>query len=164
VADSVIERVLIDRQVDPALAGDIAALSRGRPAWAMAAAEDSRLLKSRQEEQSAAVEWLRASPYQRLVTAYRLGEQFTKRRAEVFGLVQAATQILRGEMIESAAGSVPGDERPAVFGRDRATADVLGVAVAASLQCLADLDANVRPRLALEAMVMAWPNPVFPQA
>ena len=31
-------------------------------------------------------------------------------------------------------------------------------AIVASLQCLSDLDSNVRPRLALEAMVVAWPN------
>jgi hypothetical protein len=31
-------------------------------------------------------------------------------------------------------------------------------AIVSSLQCLSDLDTNVRPRLALEAMVVAWPN------
>jgi hypothetical protein len=38
------------------------------------------------------------------------------------------------------------------------TALTLSRAVAASLRCLSDLESNVRPRLALEAMVMAWPS------
>jgi hypothetical protein len=36
---------------------------------------------------------------------------------------------------------------------------VLSQALRASLQCMSDLDANVRPKLALEAMVLAWPLP-----
>jgi hypothetical protein len=35
---------------------------------------------------------------------------------------------------------------------------VFSRAISATLQCLSDLNSNVRPRLALEAMVMAWPN------
>ena len=42
-----------------------------------------------------------------------------------------------------------------------ATLDVASIAqaVAATRRCMADLDANVRPRLALEGMVLQWPNP-----
>jgi hypothetical protein len=37
-------------------------------------------------------------------------------------------------------------------------ASEIGRAIQASMQCLSDLNSNVRPRLALEAMVVAWPN------
>ena len=39
--------------------------------------------------------------------AFRLGDQFSKRRAEVYGVVQAAIQVLREEMI----GVVDGEAR-----------------------------------------------------
>jgi hypothetical protein len=94
-----------------------------------------------------------------LVTAFRLGEQFGKRRADVVGVVQAAIQLLRDDMIQAAGGlaAVSIDKDGSVLGGTSALA--LSQSVAASLQCLTDLEANVRPRLALEAMVLAWPEP-----
>ncbi len=162
VPESVIERELVGRDVDIVLAGEIAALSRGRPSWANEAARDPRLLKARRDERDAAVSWLVSTRYDRLVTAFRLGEQFGKKRTEVIGVVQAATQLLREAMIETALGQSPAGTNGAVFSESGVSIDHLGRAAAASLQCLADLDANVRPRLALEAMVLAWPNSESP--
>ncbi len=94
------------------------------------------------------------------MTAFKLGEQFSKRRADVIGTIQAAIQVLREEMLRAAG---VGDEAPTEAGGATFTPATspaaLGRAIAASLQCLSDLEANVRPRLALEAMVMAWPIP-----
>jgi hypothetical protein len=54
------------------------------------------------------------------------------------------------------------DQPPSIFNAlpfaQNVTAHHLARALAASLRCLDDLERNVRPRLALEAMVLAWPN------
>jgi DNA polymerase-3 subunit delta' len=137
-------------------ARDIASLSRGCTAWALAAATDARLLAARQDERERAISWIGAARYERLVTAFKLGEQFGARRDEVLGIVQAAAQVLREEMLRAASSQ---ESRPAdsLFAADVSPRSI-AEAVAASLQCLADLDANVRPRLAMEAMVLAWPS------
>ena len=156
-----VARALLAAGVDDARVGELTALSRGRPAWALRAAADPRELKIRQAEREAAEQWLTASSYERLVTAFKLGEQFGKRRADVIGTIQAAVHMLRDEMLR-AAGAIaearPGADAVVFAPATRPVA--LARAIAASLRCLSDLEANVRPRLALEAMVMAWPNPV----
>jgi DNA polymerase-3 subunit delta' len=158
VPEVAILNALVARGVDGNNAAEIAALSRGCAAWAVAAAADGALLSARRTERDAAADWITAAQYARLVTAYTLGEQFAKRRGEVISIVQAAVQIFRERMIH-AAGAV---EQAA----DGPTPPVyaLSAAVAASLQCLSDLEANVRPKLALEAMVLAWPNLETPRA
>jgi DNA polymerase-3 subunit delta' len=158
VPDAAIRAALTERGVGADVAAEISGLSRGAAAWALAAAADAKLLEARRAERDAAVAWIESAPYDRLVMAFKLGEQFAARRSEVFGIVQAAAQHLREEMIRLAGGreARSGDDR-AVAG-DHAPALAASRAVAASLQCLADLEANVRPKLALEAMVMAWPS------
>jgi len=152
-----VETVLVDRGVDRALAQELAELSRGCPGWAIDATESGVLLQRRRSEWDSATTWIGASNYDRVVTAYKLGEQFSKRRPDVFGVVQAAIQILRDQMILAVAEtSRSADPRPSSgSGRSALT---LCKAVSASLQCLSDLEANVRPRLALEAMVLQWPS------
>lgn len=131
----------------------------------MAAASDASLWQSRKAERDAAESWLMAARYERLVTAFKLGEQFAKRRDEVIGIVSAVVQGLRERMIRAA--DVPlasstglplaSSNGVADHAPDMSTLR-LSRAVAASLRCLADLEANVRPRLALEAMVVQWPK------
>ncbi len=150
VAEAAVERALAERGVDEAEAAEIAALSRGAPGWAIAAASDARLVQTRKAERDAAHTWLMAEKYDRLVTAFKLGEQFGKRRGEVIGIVLAAAQLLRERMIRAAStGSTDAVTQVSALALSRAAA--------AALRCLADLDANVRPRLALEAMVVQWP-------
>jgi DNA polymerase-3 subunit delta' len=158
VPQGMVERALRERGVDDPLAKEIGAMSRGRPAWAMAAARDERALQGRRSEWAAARSWVESPQYERLVTAFKLGDQFAKRRAEVFGVVEAAVQILREEMIRAASERNDGSSREAPIFGVGVPALVLSRAVAASLQCLADLESNVRPRLALETMVLAWPD------
>jgi DNA polymerase III subunit delta' len=153
-----IEAALQKHGVDPERAADIAALSRGCPAWAIAAAAEPRMVQGRREEWNAAAEWLRSAKYERLVTAFRYGEQFSKRRAEVVGVVQAAVQILRAEMLQRLDGNPSATSSAELPISSAATPFDLSQAVKTSLRCLADLDANVRPRLALEAMVLSWPS------
>ncbi len=149
---------LLRRGVADALATEVATLSRGCAGWALAAVADKKVLEDRREERASAARWIASPRYEQLVTAFTLGEQFTKRRAEVIGVVQAAIQLLRDEMIAAAqAASGPNEDRQESSSMARSTMS-LSRAIVAALQCLSDLDSNVRPRLALEAMVVAWPN------
>lgn len=155
--EAVVKRALLARDVAEPVAAEIASLSRGCPAWAIAAVSDKTLLQNRLSERDAAVAWLSSPRYDRLVTAFKLGEQFSKRRTGVIGVVQAATQLLRARMIHASGDEQFRDDAASLAESD-ASAVTLSRAVAASLQCLVDLEANVRPRLALEAMVVQWPN------
>jgi DNA polymerase-3 subunit delta' len=155
VASAIIDEALRARGVAADLAQEITRYSRGCPAWAMNAADDRHVLQASRKAWDDAQSWVAAPPYERLVTAFRLGEQFSKRRDEVIGVVQTAIQVMRDEMLAAASTS---------DGQDRAgqgvSASAWSRAIAATLQCLADLDANVRPRLALEAMVLSWPKAI----
>lgn len=144
--------------LDAERAAEIAALSRGCPAWAREAAGNPKVLQGRRGEWDSATEWLQASRYDRLVTAFRYGDQFSKRRAEVVGVVQAAVQILRAEMLRRVDDDFHDSSVADVRIGSAVTPFDLSQAVKASMLCLADLDANVRSRLALEAMVMSWPS------
>jgi len=145
------------RGVEAMLATEVATLSRGCAGWALAALADKKLLNARREERAAAAKWIASPRYEQLVTAFTLGEQFSKCRSEVIGVVQAAIQLFRDEMIRSAlASGKPDENRPESTGGAQSTLS-FSRAIAAALQCLSDLDSNVRPRLALEAMVVAWP-------
>jgi hypothetical protein len=93
-----------------------------------------------------------------LVTAFTLGDQFGKRRVEVIGIVQAAIQLLRDEMIAAARGTRDAEATGLEGSGATPPTSVFSRAISATLQCLSDLNSNVRPRLALEAMVVAWPN------
>jgi DNA polymerase-3 subunit delta' len=137
-------------------AAEIAELSRGCTAWALSAAADATFLAPRREARERAIAWIRSTPYERLVTAYKLGVEFSARRTEVVGIVQAAAQVLRDGMIHAAGGQEP----DWAIGSSAAGASphIFAQALAATLQSLADLDGNVRPRLALETMVLTWPS------
>lgn len=162
IAQAAVEQALHGQGVEPKLAAELAPLSRGCAGWALAAVFDERLLAARRTERESAAGWIASPRYEQLVTAFRLGDQFGKRRGEVIGVVQAAIHLFRDEMIESAQTS---SQLAATETTNRSTpastapsALALSRAIAASLRCLSDLEANVRPRLALEAMVMAWPT------
>ena len=154
IARAAVAQTLRRRGVADDLATEVAGLSRGCAGWALAAVADKKLLQARREERASAARWVGSPRYEQLVTAFTLGDQFGKRRAEVVGVVQAAIELLREEMIAAAQAIENGPE----FGSGTTPASSFSRAIAASLQCLSDLDSNVRPRLALEAMVVAWPN------
>jgi DNA polymerase III subunit delta' len=158
VPEATVAQALQCRGIADSLAAEVASLSRGCAGWALAAVADKKLLQARQDERASAARWIASPRYDKLVTAFTLGDQFGKRRAEVFGVVQAAIQLLRDEMIAAAqATSEAGETEPQPVGA-APQALVFSRAISAALQCLSDLNSNVRPRLALEAMVVAWPN------
>jgi DNA polymerase III delta' subunit len=153
IAQTAVEQTLLHRGVADAIASEVAGLSRGCAGWALAAVADKKLLQARRDERERAARWIASPRYEQLVTAFTLGDQFAKRRSEVVGVVQAAIELLREEMIAAAQAMQNGSESAGTT-----TALSISRAIGASLRCLSDLDSNVRPRLALEAMVVAWPN------
>ena len=158
ISQAAVTETLLRRGVAEMLATEVATLSRGCAGWALAAVAGKRVLEARREERASAARWIASPRYEQLVTAFTLGEQFGKRRAEVIGVVQAAIQLLRDEMIAKAqAASGAHGIRDEPSNTEQSTLS-FSRAIGAALQCLSDLDSNVRPRLALEAMVVAWPN------
>jgi DNA polymerase III subunit delta' len=154
IPQAAVAQALLRRGVAGTLATEVAMLSRGCAGWALAAVADKKLLQARRDQRASAARWLSSPRYERLVTAFTLGDQFGKRRSEVVGVVQAVIEILRDEMIAAARATEQDTESA---GRSTPALS-FSRAIVSSLQCLSDLDTNVRPRLALEAMVVAWPN------
>jgi DNA polymerase III subunit delta' len=154
IPQTAVAQTLLRRGVADKLAVEIAGLSRGCAGWALAAVVDKKLLQARRDERVSAARWIASPRYEQLVTAFTLGDQFSKRRSEVVGIVQSAIELLREEMIAAAQSNESGPESAG----GKTAASSFSRAIAASLQCLCDLESNVRPRLALEAMVVAWPN------
>jgi lysozyme family protein len=113
------------------------------------------LLETSRKERDSADAWLRQAQYEQLITAYHLGERFTRNRDEVFATVQMVVQILRRELLNAASQSA---EATAEDAPKTLTARELSQAIAATLRCLGDLGVNARPRLTLETMVMSWPD------
>ncbi|MER3436196.1 MAG: hypothetical protein C4346_00355 [Chloroflexota bacterium] len=112
-----------------------------------------------------ALEWIRGSGYDRLVTAVRLGDGFTKRRDETFTELTTLLGVWRDVLLlrtrqneyltvieaqGAAAELMPRLEALPIRDIHRAVCSVQA--------CISDLESNVRPRLAMEAMVLQWPT------
>jgi DNA polymerase-3 subunit delta' len=143
-------------------AREIAAMANGRPGWAIRAAADPAMLAERRQSVARAVEWIAAPVGERVLTAARLGDAFGKKREDVFADLETLQSVWRDAMLAAA-----GAERFAIhraeltrIGAATGTMDAARAAraVAAVQRCVADLEANVRPRLALEGMVLEWPS------
>jgi DNA polymerase-3 subunit delta' len=157
-----IERALIERGIDAAKVTQLASASGGAPGWAIRALEQPKLLSDRAETLARTISWIQGTPFDRVVTAFRLGDSFSKRRLAVFQELEVALGVWRDALLIKA-------EQPAATMFPSIQAELSGVvsswpmaAVHAALrsvrQCIADLEANVRPRLALEHMVLQWPT------
>lgn len=162
VTTAQIEAGLLSRGVGDARGADLAALAAGRPGWAIAAAANPKLIERRRDSVDRSLRWVVGSGYDRLVTAVRLGDSFTKKRDEHFTDLVILLDVWRDVMLVAAGlepallpHTHPGNS---VFpGQDLPLADAHR-GVRSVFQCIADLEANVRPRLALETMVLQWPT------
>ena len=157
-SSAVVESALVERGVEAPRAREVAALSDGSIGWALTAANDPALVEEREQARARAREWIASDTYERLVTTMLLADGFAKDRDAVYVALLAVQRAWR-EILHVV-------ER---VGVDRAAVDwprpnhgFTGRSVVASLRsidvCIADLEANVRPRLALQTMVSAWPS------
>lgn len=157
VQSSTIAEMLAASGVDRDDADTIAAASMGRPGWALQAANDPGLLSQRLEVQSQVISWIQGDQYTRMVEATKLGDAFSKDRSAVYGRLAVAQTAWRSVALH-AFGVSDAESIPAL---DSIAASVSSIGAVAALksvgQCLNDLDSNVRPRLALQSMVLQWP-------
>lgn len=123
----------------------IAEASDGRPGWAICAATDEKLLAEHLEMQAAADRWIDAERYHQLAEATLLGDAFGKDRETVYHRLAAVQRQWRNRtMDELDATSVQ------IIDNVKALKSVD--------MCFRDLEANVRPKLALQTMVLQWPT------
>jgi DNA polymerase-3 subunit delta' len=159
---STIETGLIELGVDGTRATEIAGASGGVPGWAIRATTEPKLLAERNEAIERSLAWVGGTPYERIVTAFKLGDSFTKRRPVVFRELEVALGIWRDALllktaIASAVTFPVAAERLAGIAQAWPLESV-HAALRSVRQCIADLEANVRPRLAIETMVLQWPT------
>jgi DNA polymerase-3 subunit delta' len=158
VPTATILKMLVDSGVDEEKARTIAVASVGRPGWAWQALEDSKLLSRRIDVQSSVVSWIQSDHYHRLAEATRLGDSFSKDRESVYARLLAAQTIWRAVVLRSV-GVSDQDHPELASGSDISFAAADAVKALKSVDaCLTDLDSNVRPRLALQSMVLQWPT------
>ena len=158
---TVIEHGLIDRGVGAGLAEAIAGAAGGKPGWAIRALDQPKLLSDRAETLTRTMTWIGGSSYERIVTAVRMGDSFTKRRPLVFQELEIALGVWRDALLlktdQQTAITFPSanDELSRMI--QAWTLSMVHAALRSVRQCIADLEANVRPRLAIESMVLQWP-------
>lgn len=162
VPASTIAAALIDGGAEPGLAREVAVMAAGRPGWAQRALNDDRLITGHREAAERALAWIESDQYDRLVRAVRLGDSFQKRRAEVMDDVESLLTVwrdlmlLRVELRDLVVQQGAVERLQTLAGAW--SVDAITRATRSVQRCLADLEANVRPRLALEAMVLQWPT------
>jgi DNA polymerase III subunit delta' len=144
-----------------AYAGDvetIAALSSGSIGWAFRAIEDPALLEHRSLVVRQAMELVTADAYQRMVHAVKLADGFAADRAGVRERLQAVQEIWREAMyVQAGVHESPVSETITEHLGDIPLGPIVE-AVDSVEKCLDNLEANVRPRLAMETMVSNWPT------
>lgn len=144
VPTGVIAEGLRSQGVESGQASDIADASEGRPGWAIRAVADRTILAERRGLYTEAQRWIEADRYNQLIEATRLGEAFGKDRDAVYTKLAALQHQWRNELLASLENR----------SNDRSTAALQ--ALKSIDTCFSDLDANVRPKLALQTMVLQW--------
>ena len=133
------------------------------PGLANEIAGNPKVLARQRESVERALDWIGGSGYDRLVTAVRLGDSFTKKRPDVYQDLETLLGVWRDTLLLHAT-QLPHLTYRGIAERLHALAAGwtlvdIHKGICSVQQCLADLEANVRPRLALESMVLQWPNP-----
>lgn len=157
--ETVVQEALRQHGVPGEDAMHIAALSDGRVGWAITAASDSATLERGLTDEREALDWVTSGQYERLVRAWMLAEEFGKDRDSVFRKLQAAQRLWRAILYRrqdvAGVGTMANIDLPL-----RGIESLSGPSIVRTLssveECILDLEANVRPRLALQTMVMSW--------
>ncbi len=130
----------------------IAGLAEGSMGWAIEAATNPALVEERDAIRRDAESTIAADAFGRSVAAMRLADDYAKNPDDVLKRVSQYALIWRERLLSiyieksgNGPGGLPGDN-----------ARALAQAIGSVESCLADLQANVRPRAALLAMVGAW--------
>jgi DNA polymerase-3 subunit delta' len=139
----------------PAEAERLATLAGGRIGWALRAAADPAVLAAREQHLTQLATALGGSRLERLRLAATLAEHWSARPDDVRATLTTWRDWWRARLLASlGAADAPAPEGPAFAG----SPETCQQALARVQQTLADLDANVHPRLALEALLLALPR------
>lgn len=93
-----------------------------------------------------------------MTEATRLGDAFSKDRASVYARLSVAQTIWRAAVLQSL-GVQESDETSSPLETSMPVPPRDAISALRSVErCMNDLDANVRPRLALQSMVLQWPT------
>ena len=162
VARPIIAESLSASGIAEDVARELAALAAGRIGWAHRAAREPNLVARRRAAVDDAMTWIEADGYHRLVTAVRMGDAFARKRDETFQSLEAVLGLWRDALLIRLE-LVPFLTYPAAASQLSAMLAAWDVgalhrAIDSVQACIQDLESNVRPRLALEAMVLEWPN------
>lgn len=147
--------------IGPDRASHIADVAEGSMGWAFDSASDPSLVEGRVVAAQEALDFVLADPYQRVVRAVLMADEFSKARDGVFPRLHRIQAVWRSALyvqqgVETS--SLNKGMASRLDGFQRVSCEDLVRAIRAVDTCVANLEANVRPRLALESMVMAWPR------
>jgi DNA polymerase-3 subunit delta' len=158
---NVIEELLVERGVQPETARHAAVVARGRVGMALRLTRDPKALTQRRELVETAFEHM-TTPLGRVAIFGAVAKRHTERRDRTFELLETCLGLWRDALLfqaglaeQSAFPEVA--ERLAPWASERSLAD-LYQGVWATRRCMDDLDKNVQSRIALQAMVLQWPN------
>ncbi len=152
-----IRRALEMADVDPLLVDRLAQVASGSIVWAFQAASDQARLEAREAEIGEALQFIRASSYDRMVRAIGFADAFSKNRDELYARLDVLRTVWRAAMyarFEIGEGLEIHDVTAFVT----VEADAIVRAIKSIDTCIINLESNVRPRLALESMVLSWPE------
>jgi DNA polymerase-3 subunit delta' len=143
------------------LADRAATAAQGAMGWAFQAIDDQSLIEQRESTSKEAMELVLASSYERMVKAVLVADSFGKQRDDVFALLRAVQGVWRSALylqqgFESDSTALLRGDAGERLGAVSLT-DLMRALRSVDV-CIANLEANVRPRLAMESMVLAWPK------
>lgn len=156
-----IEALLLERGANEEQASDLSQLAQGLPGWAIRALEEPKVAAVRLESVASAIDWIGSGAYERLVQAVRRADVFAKARLETLTQMGVLLSIWRDAMLiktglsERVTYRVLAERLAELV--ERWTLADLHRAIRSVQTCIRDLETNVRPRLAMEAMVLQWP-------
>jgi DNA polymerase III subunit delta' len=160
VALQLVPTVEIVAGIDAPDAESVAAIAAGRPGWAIRAIADPKWRAERVDEIEQLEAWLRMSKADRLVEAYQRGDRFARDRKGALQELDRMQLIWRDILLASS--DLDQFAFDAALARSLISRSSAGTrdwhrALTATRTCVRDLTGNIRPRLAMQAMVNQWP-------
>jgi DNA polymerase III subunit delta' len=158
-----IEGWLVAEGVAAQTAQAVAGVAGGMPGWAKRATVDPSMLEERRIRIERAMEWVAADPFDRIVGAFRMSDEFSKQRGAVLEDLDTVATLWRDAIVTKV-----GQASLSKYGQftdpverliQRWRLEEMYKALRSVQDCIVDVEANVRPRLAMEAMVLEWPDP-----
>lgn len=157
-----IEAFLLASGIDADLAEAAASFSNGAPGWAIRAAADVTLIEESASIVEQAASWIESSDFERIATAFSMSDAIPKQRMETMAIIEATAGLWRDSMLVRSGNS----DRIVYRAHAELTNRLAGshelsellTALSSVWTCLDDIRINVRPRLALESMVLSWPR------